>query len=142
MDKAEDLTDVRKRIEGNVFYPTGYIVVALDPDAEVEQAHRALLSAGFSDDDCIHVPAQTLVEEAQAELHKPHPLAILGYSMQTLERHLQLAREGCDFLLVKAPDQNAEERVRSVLSGVPIRLAVKYGHFLIEDIGVGAAAHS
>jgi len=128
----------RKIAEGNVFYPTGYIVAAFTERSSALQALEALQAAS-GNIECTFVPGDMLQKEALHELEQHHPIAILGHSLQTLEKHLELAREGCDFLLIHASTTAEQALVIRALTGIPVRFAVKYGLFVIEDLTVRLA---
>ena len=45
-----------------------------------------------------------------------------------------LAREGCHFLLIFAPDDDDQERAMQLLDGLAVRYAVKYHRLIIENL--------
>src|SRR3569833_2694895 len=84
--------------------------------------------------DCVYASPETVASQAEDEVRRTSVLALFGHSLQTREAHLDLAREGCHFLTIHASTRAEMERVMRVLSRVPVRYAIKYHLFVIENI--------
>ncbi len=124
----------RQLLEGGLFYPTGYIVAGL-PDAEQAQSLCELFrSSGYDEDECLVVPAEQMERACADNVSHQGFISALGSSAQVRQRQLQLAREGCQFLMVDAASEAEKQRVMRVLSRVPVRYAVHYHRFVIEDL--------
>jgi hypothetical protein len=121
-------------LEGGVFYPTGYIVAGL-PDGEQARSLCELFRAsGYDENECMVVPAERMARACAENVAAQYFIAALGASAQVRQRQLQLAREGCHFLMIDAPHEPEKLRVLRVLSRVPVRYAVHYHRFVIEDL--------
>ena len=88
----------------------------------------------FEPDDITIVPAEQMRREAEANLSNPGLFASIGASLPVREKQLDLARRGCEFVLVNAPTDHAETRAKKALAQLPVRYAVKYRHLVIEDM--------
>jgi len=121
-------------LEGGLFYPTGYIVAGL-PDGEQAQSLCELFrSSGYDDDECMVVPPERMARACADDVATQYFIAALGASAGVRQRQLQLAREGCHFLMIDAASAAEKQRVLRVLSRVPVRYAVHYHRFVIEDL--------
>jgi hypothetical protein len=134
MSEVTNQTAERKRLEGNVFYPTGCIVIALTHSEDVDELSRRLADAGFTGDQCMVTSAADVVEAASQETESPSLVASLGSSIHLRARQLELARAGCTFMQIKAPNDEAKNRALHVLASVPVRYAVHYHRLIVEDL--------
>lgn len=121
-------------LEGGLFYPTGYIVAGLPDGEQAESLCELFRSSGYDDDECMVVPAERMARACAENVAAQNLIAALGASGQVRQRQLQLAREGCHFLMVDATSEAEKQRVLRVLSRVPVRYAVHYHRFVIEDL--------
>lgn len=126
-------SEANKIMEGGVFYPTGYVVAAFPSSRDARKARDALLADGFDSDAVQHIDARSMAQEAGSNLEHRGLMAV-GASVPVREKQLELAREGCDFLLICAPEDDEEQRVIRALSTVPVRYAVKYKRLIIENL--------
>lgn len=133
MQHIHEQKEANKVMEGGMFYPTGYIVAAF-PEAEDARTLRdRLVAAGFDDDAVRHVGADEMAREAEDNLEH-RGLMSVGASVPVREKQLELARQGCDFLLIHCPEDAEEARVVKMLGTVPVRYAVKYRRLIIENL--------
>ncbi len=121
--------------EGSLFYPSGHIVAAFPDAGAALHAQKDLVTGGYDAlHDCIYITPDTLIRQSDADLHLRGMRALSGHSLQTRDTHLDLAHEGCHFLVIHAPSRAEEARVIRVLSRVPVRYAIKYHFFAIERL--------
>lgn len=125
--------DANKFMEGGVFYPTGYVVAAFPDPGAAGRVRAALLADGFDAEAVQHVDARTMAQEAEQNLDSKGLMAV-GASVPVREKQLELARDGCDFLLIRAPENDEEARAVKALSSAPVRYAVKYKRLIIENL--------
>lgn len=125
--------EANKFMEGGVFYPTGYVVAAFPTDADAHKARDALVADGFEPDAVQYVDAATMAREAEENLEHRGLMAV-GASVPVREMQLDLARQGCAFLLICAPQDHEEKRVVDALARAPVRYAVKYKRLIIENL--------
>jgi hypothetical protein len=134
MSEAERVQELSRPLEGGVFYPAGYMVVGLARHSDAEDLCQLFRQAGYDDNDCLVVPPATMLATAREDLRSSSVIAILGSSLQVRQRQIELAREGCSFLLIYAPSEAEKTRVLRVLERVPVRYAIHYHRFTIEDL--------
>lgn len=116
------------------FYPTGCVVVAFADTESAQKVRAALLEGGYEENDCQYFPAQTMERRTRSNLEHVGFLASLGQSEKMINRYLELARDGSDFLIIYAPTQEESDRVMRVVKRGSFRLAQKYHRLAIEDL--------
>ncbi|NGY06848.1 hypothetical protein [Solimonas terrae] len=134
MNKLRRQEDANQISEAGMFYPTGYIVSGFADRAAARKAEQSLHAQGFGDDDVQYVSAADMHKAASRNLEHPSLFASTGSSMPTRQKQLELARDGHDFVLVRAPEAGDEERALRALASAPPRYAVKYRRLIIENI--------
>jgi hypothetical protein len=141
MKNIHQQSDANKFFEGGLFYPTGYIVAAIEPPGDARTLKQTLLQAGFKDEEILISPAQEMAEEAKKNLDD-NTGATVGATVPVREKQLHLAQEGCDFLIIHAPADDDEKRALAALSGRYLRYAVKYRLLVIENLMPQIPQHS
>ena len=124
--------DIRN-LTGN-FNPTGHAVLAFADDATAEQAAQALHAAGFTADDVLAYTGAAVKPRLQKMVDTAGEGAGFGYEITLLRRYLVLAGEGCGWLIVYAPDDDATARVTTVAVKFKATSAVKYNRLVNEDL--------
>ncbi len=95
------------------FYPTGHLFLMFPSEAQARQAESLLRCDG---QDCGEV------------------LPTVGAEERTARHFGDLAREGHYALLVPVRNMQASERVMRALKDAKVSCAVRYRHFVIEDL--------
>src|SRR5260370_7172328 len=86
------------------FSPTGHVVSALTTDADAEKARQTLLRNGFGEEEVTHYNKdEVLWEFMRNENHAISPVQI-GQEAARFEEYLELAGQGCGFLVVHTPE--------------------------------------
>ncbi len=116
------------------YNPVGHVLVALPNDTLAQEARQALRDIGFDDEDVLHYSADEEREQMDGMLAHTSELAGFGYEVTLMRRYQALAREGCGWLLVYAPDAPHAERVTEVARRFGARSAVKYHWLAVEDL--------
>ena len=116
------------------FKPIGHVMVALRDEALAGATTRALLDAGFEDEDILQYSAGEERAEMEGMIDHASDFAGFGYEITLMRRYQALAREGCSWLLVYAPDEPHTRRVAEVAQQNGALLAVKYNRLVIEDL--------
>jgi hypothetical protein len=117
-----------------VFSPTGHVVMAITNDAEAQQARAALLQSGFSDDDVTrYSKEEVLAEFEKSEAHAVDPIQI-GQDVAKVEEYLQLANQGCGFLVVQAPEDEDAKRAVRIVKPFGLKFAEKYNRLTLEEL--------
>lgn len=134
MSQFQNQADANRRMEGGLFYPTGHIVAAFPEEKNACEAREALVQEGFGEEAVVAIPPDSMVREARRNLDEARPFLSLGASLPVRQKQLQLAEEGCHFLMIEAGSVERQERIMAVLSKVPVRYAVKYNRLVIENL--------
>ena len=118
-----------------IFYPRGYVVVAL-PDVErAEGMRRALQEGGYEEDDIRLLDTERVLEGATADLEHLSPLVrALGSEVQATEGHRHGAAAGHVFLVAYAPSDLDTERLMNVARRFGYVKAQKYDRFSITEL--------
>lgn len=134
MSQFENQAQANRTLEGGLFYPTGHIVAAFPKEADAQKACEALSRQGFHDDAIVSISAESMAREARKNLDEAKPFLSLGATLPVRQKQLQLADEGCHFLLIEAEDDARQEQAMEALAAVPVRYAVKYNRLVIENL--------
>ncbi len=117
-----------------VFSPTGHVVMAFASDDEAKKAQQALLQNGFREDDVTHYSKdEVLWEFEKSEEHIVDPIQI-GQDVAKVEEYLELARQGCGFLVVHAPEDEEARRAVRIVKPFGLKFAEKYNRLTLEEL--------
>ena len=118
------------------FYPTGHLFIMLPSRQHVERAEALLDRCGC---DCAGVSLLT-PQDVQDVMHlfAGHDLLLpsVGTEEDTCRHFAELALRGHHALLVPARNAQVVERIMEALRDVDVSCAVRYRHFVIEDLVV------
>jgi hypothetical protein len=116
------------------FSPKGYVVMVFPTDGHAERARQALLENGFDESDVAHYTnAELMAELEKSEEHASNPLQI-GQEMAKIDEYRELAKEGCGFLLVHAPEDEAAKSAVEIVRPLGLKFAEKYNRLTIEEL--------
>lgn len=120
---------------GGVFYPTGYAVIMF-PDADTAgNAGAELEAAGFASEEIMQLtPSVILREIGKVEGEEAVALPSVGTEGATVQKYINLAREGHHALMVKAASDDDAERLMAVVGKFPFSYGQKYHMLAIEDL--------
>ena len=116
------------------FKPVGCVVVALENDDEARRMADALSAAGFADQDVDFFPAQVMTEELEDLVPAASGAAGFGWEIQSMRHYLVLAKQGCGWLIVRAPDHAKETKVAEIARQHGAKLANKYNRLVTEEL--------
>jgi hypothetical protein len=133
MHPVHDQKEANKFLEGGVFYPTGHIVVAFENAAAAKKAQVVLTRGQWPEGHVLYVDAASMADEAEENLQDASFLSA-GASVPARQKQLELAKAGCHFLLIFAPDTDDQERAMSLLNGHAVVYAAKYNRLIIENL--------
>jgi hypothetical protein len=118
-----------------IFYPRGYVVVALRSAEDADRMRRSLLEGGYTEDDIKLLDTERVLQGATADLESLSPLVrALGSEQQATEGHRRGAAEGHTFLVAYAPSELDTERLMNVARRVGYVKAQKYDRFTITEL--------
>lgn len=118
----------------STFKPIGHVVVAMPDDASAAAAMATLQQRGFEAEDVLHFSAAEEGDRMDRMLQHVSGFAGFGYEVTLMRRYQKLAREGCSWLLVYAPDDAHAATAAEVVRAHGARLAEKYHRLVIEDL--------
>lgn len=117
-----------------VFSPTGHIVMAFKNDDSAKQGRAALLQDGFNDEDVTHYNKDEVLSEFErSETHLTDPIQI-GQDVAKTEEYLELAGQGCGFLVVLAPEDEDAKRAVRMMKPFGLKFAEKYNRLTLEEL--------
>lgn len=133
MKAVHEQKEANRFLEGGVFYPTGHILAAFKDSTTAAEAQRALVDGHFPEDHVLAIDSATMVKEAEENLQEASFLAA-GASVPARQKQLELAQQGCHFLLVFAPDDEDQAMAMRLLGGHAVVYAAKYNRLIIENL--------
>ena len=118
-----------------VFYPKGYAFLTF-PDAEnAEKAAMELEAAGFNGHDVMLLTPQVILREiGKIDGESSVSLPSVGTEGATVQKYINLARDGHHALMVKVPSDEDSERLMVIVRKFPFSYAQKYHMLAIEDL--------
>jgi hypothetical protein len=114
--------------------PVGHTVLAYASDALAADAKKALLQAGFAEEDILTYTSGELFPNLDEMMRKASGAAGFGYEITLMRRYMTLASEGCGWLVVYSPDEAKTATLRSMARQFGARSAVHYGRLAHEDL--------
>lgn len=123
----------RSQILGT-YKPVGHVLVALPNDEQAKAAGQALLDAGFQEQDILFYSSEEVSAQMERMLDHASEFAGFGYEITLMRRYQELAREGCGWLLIYAPDEATTAKVADVVPRFGARAAEKYHRLVVEDL--------
>lgn len=118
-----------------IFYPRGYVVVALRSAEAAEQMRQSLMEGGYAEADIKLLDTKRVLEGASADLEQLSPLVrALGFEVQATESHRESAAAGHSFLVAYAPSELDTERLMNVARRIGYAKAQKYDRFTVTDL--------
>ncbi len=132
--KNFELTRKMQTMSG-VFYPTGYAFVMFAQAEQAEQAARDLEAAGFDSQKIMLLTPETILAEI-GKVHGESDLALpsVGTEAATVNKYIDLARQGHHAVMVHAPSDKETERVTAALRHLNFSYGQKYHLLAIEDL--------
>jgi hypothetical protein len=127
--------DTHKVTLRGVFYPTGHVLLMLPTRQLTEQAARAVGEAGLGDDDISLLTPETIlgpIGDTLDGVDSPFPSA--GSEAEMVRQMVKLAHQGHWGLLVHAPRTPDADRVMRAVRDLPVAMAERYRHLVIEDL--------
>ncbi len=117
-----------------VFSPTGHIVMAVDSEARASEAAAALRSGGFSSEDVTEYTAAEVIAECERSLAESANPVQIGQELTKIEEYRALAKDGCGFLIVHAPEDQRTTLAMSIVQPFHLRFAEKYNRLTLEEL--------
>ena len=116
------------------FKPVGHVMLGLQTPEQVAQVTAALKAAGWADGAIVPFAPRESVAELKSLIENASGLAGFGYEITLMRRYLDLARQGCHWLLVHAEETEAAEQVGAIARQHGALLAVHYRKMTIDEL--------
>ena len=117
-----------------VFKPVGHVIVALPTAEDAQGAHKALLADGFEEAGILAYSPDEMKRQAEIDIDQAGVLAGIGQELNLVKAHRDLAEQGYSFLVVKAPEDDAAQKVAEIARRFHAKRAQKYGRLVIEEL--------
>ena len=117
-----------------VFKPVGHTLMAFYTEDQLQSAVVALTALGFAPASMVHFSAGEMATQVDAQLLAASPLASFGYELDLIRVHGDLAKKGCSFLVVDAPNDVLAAQVAELVHSIKPATAQHYGLLMIEDL--------
>ncbi len=108
--------------------------MAFATDGEAQRARLLLVKSGFAQDDVTHYDK----DEVMAELRKSEGQAAspvqIGQEVAKVDEYLVLAKQGCGFLVLHAPEDETAKRAVVIVKPLGLKFAEKYNRLTIEEL--------
>lgn len=117
-----------------IFFPTGSVVITVRTLADQQAMLDALEDDGFTASNTIAYSPAEMLAAIDAALPNAGVLASFGKEMQIAKERRDLAAEGCSFLVVTTPDEEAVARIKATVNKLHAPTAQLYGWLVIEEL--------
>ena len=111
----------------------GHVVTAFTTDADAKKARETLLRDGFGEEDVTHYnKREVLWEFERSGQHACDPIAS-GQEVAKFEEYLELAAQGCGFLVVQTPEDDVANRAVRTVMPFGLKFAEKYKRWTLHE---------
>lgn len=117
-----------------VFKPVDHTVITYKDVPDMLEGVQALMALGFNVSDMVRYAPQEMLALADAQLVAASPFAAFGYELDLIKVHRTMAKQGCSFLVVHAPQESQAEQVANVARTSQAVTAQHYGTFMIKEV--------
>ncbi|NML19192.1 hypothetical protein [Azohydromonas caseinilytica] len=128
------MTKTQVPVSFGAFKPVGHVVVAFPDDQAAQQAARDLRDLGLGPEDILFYTGDEEGREMRELLDGVSGTAEFGHEIVLMRRYAELAREGCGWLIVFAPEDEQAMRVAEVARHHGARMAERYHRLVVEDM--------
>ena len=127
-------TKIRFPLSFEVFSPTGHVVMVFPTDSDAERARQLLFKNGFAQEDVTHYNKEEVMAElVKSEKQSESPVQI-GQEVAKVDEYLVLAKQGCGFLVLHAPKDEAAKRAVAIVKPLGLKFAEKYNRLTMEEL--------
>ena len=117
-----------------VFSPTGHVVMVFPTGGDAERARQLLFNNGFALEDVTHYNKdEVMAELKKSEKQSESPVQI-GQEVAKVDEYLVFAKQGCGFLVLHAPEDEAAKRAVAIVKPLGLKFAEKYNRLTIEEL--------
>ena len=127
-------TKMRFPTSFGVFSPTGHVVMVFPTGGDAERARQLLFNNGFALEDVTHYNKdEVMAELKKSEKQSESPVQI-GQEVAKVDEYLVFAKQGCGFLVLHAPEEEAAKRAVAIVKPLGLKFAEKYNRLTMEEL--------
>lgn len=127
-------TKMRFLTSFGVFSPTGHVVMVFPTGSDAEHARQLLFNNGFAQDDITHYNKDEVMAELEKSEKQSESPVQIGQEVAKVDEYLVLAKQGCGFLVLHAPEDEAAKRAVTIVKPLGLKFAEKYNRLTIEEL--------
>jgi hypothetical protein len=127
-------TKMRFPTSFGVFSPTGHVVMVFPTGSDAEHARQLLFNNGFAQDDITHYNKDEVMAELEKSEKQSESPVQIGQDVAKVDEYLVLAKQGCGFLVLHAPEDEAAKRAVTIVKPLGLKFAEKYNRLTIEEL--------
>jgi hypothetical protein len=127
-------TKMRFPTSFGVFSPTGHVVMVFPTGGDAERARQLLFNNGFAQEDVTHYNKDEVMAELKKSEKQSESPAQIGQEVAKVDEYLVLAKQGCGFLVLHAPEDDAAKRAVAIVKPLGLKFAEKYNRLTIEEL--------
>lgn len=116
------------------FSPTGHAIMALATDDDAEKVRQTLLRNGFGEEDVTHYNKNEVLWEFERNEEYAVNLFEIEQEVAKFEEYLELAGQGCGFLVVRTPEDEVAKRAVRIAMPFGLKFAEKYKRWTLEEL--------
>lgn len=117
-----------------VFSPTGHIVMAFPNNDCAVMARAALLAEGFNENEVTRYTKEDVIQECEKSSEQAVDPLQMGQDAAKIAEYLALAKEGCGFLVVRAPGDERSKQTVKIVQPYGLKFAEKYNRLTLEEL--------
>jgi hypothetical protein len=117
-----------------IFKPVGHTMLCVRSSELLAAAKLAFRDKGFPESSLTEYTPQEMIGQCEADFLSASPLAEFGQELNLSRTHLDLAKNGCSFLVVYTADKDSEVIVDGVIETIRPVMAQRYGRLIIEEL--------
>lgn len=117
-----------------VFKPAGHTVLVFPDLQKLEDTALQLTAAGIVPEAVTRYSPQEMTTQAEKDLESAGALASMGQELNLVKAHLELARKGCHFMVVKTDKDDIARQVADIAQPLGAIAAQHYGVLVVEDL--------
>ena len=117
-----------------VFSSTGHAIIALATDDDAEKVRQMLLRNGFGEEHVTHYDKNEVLREFERTEESAVNLFKIEQEVAKFEEYLELASQGCGFLVVHTPEDEVAKRAVHIAMPIGLKFAEKYKRWTLEEL--------
>lgn len=117
-----------------VFKPVGHVMLALPSEEKAREARSDLAALGIPGEEIHYMTDSEMRDGATTDLERAGLGAKIGQDLNLIKAHLELARLGYHWLVVRARDRDQAVEIAEVGEKHDAARAQYYGRLIVEEL--------